>query len=119
MKLAFRCDPAHRALLPEPKPAKGGLPAWLKSMPSEAWSEIAGADVRTVKQCPPFIDAMGAGVLMPLIADLAFKDGEFSWNSELPVVEGREVIRSPLGVHVPEQASGAPFGGAGISSSSS
>jgi hypothetical protein len=113
VKLAFRCDPAHEVRLPKPVLAKAGLPEWLKTMPQNAWSEVAGADVRTLKQCPPFIDAMGTGVLMPLIADLTFKDGAFHWASDLPVVEGREVIRSPIGVHVPEQATGTPFGGAG------
>jgi hypothetical protein len=109
VKLTFRCDPAHEALLPKPAPARGGLPSWLKAMPAELWSETAGTDIRTVKQCPPFIDAMSMGVLMPLLADLTVSGGEFSWNSALPVVEGRDVIRSPLGVHVPEQARGAPF----------
>jgi hypothetical protein len=110
VKLAFRCDPAHEALLPRPVAAKSALPDWLRRMPAEAWSEIAGADLRTLKHCPPFIDAMQMGVLMPLIADLAFENGEFRWDSGLPVIEGREAIRSPLGLHPPEQAMGAPFG---------
>ena len=43
------------------------MPDWLKTMPSEAHSALLGQDVRTVKQCPPFLDAMGGGWMMPLL----------------------------------------------------
>ncbi|MBX2805702.1 MAG: hypothetical protein KTR19_07010 [Hyphomicrobiales bacterium] len=110
MKLTFRCHPDYKAILPKPVRAKCGLPDWLREMPANTWSEVAGAQVRTLKHCPPFIDAMSYGVLMPLTCDLSVKDGAFRWESPLPVIEGGNVGRSPIGAHVPEQGSGAPFG---------
>jgi hypothetical protein len=58
MRMIFRCDPALTDYLPRPIPARSALPDWLRAMPAKAHSEIHGRDIRTVKQCPPFIDAM-------------------------------------------------------------
>lgn len=109
MELIFRCHPALEAHLPRPMPAREALPAWLKEMQSEAMSAVLGQSVRTVKHCPPFIDAMGFGALIPLAVDLTFEAGTFSWESDLPVVPNSTVGRSPIGVHVPEQAAGSPL----------
>ncbi|MBP0618107.1 hypothetical protein [Jiella mangrovi] len=108
MKLQFRCLPGWKGKIPEPKAAAGSLPQWLKTMPRSAVSELIGAEVRTVKQCPPFVDAMGAGILFPLIADLHVKDGLFEWDSGLPAHPVARLTRSPVGVHLPEQLSGFP-----------
>ena len=62
MRMMFRCDPALTAYLPQPMPARSALPDWLRAMPATAPSEIHGRDIRTVKQCPPFVDAMAYGV---------------------------------------------------------
>ena len=104
MKLIFRRAPEAKAAA-EPRPARTGLPDWLKRMPAEAWSAVAGAELRTLKHCPPFIDAMSAGVLMPLAEDLHFDGANFSWDSEEPLL----AEASPIGIHAPEQAMGAPF----------
>ena len=48
-------------LIPEPVTARRGLPDWLKGMPSQVHSEELGLDIETVKQCPPFVDAMSGG----------------------------------------------------------
>jgi hypothetical protein len=34
------------------------LPDWLRAMPAKAHSDIHGREARTVKGCPPFVDAM-------------------------------------------------------------
>ena len=108
MKVRFSCLPEWEPYLPKPTLAAGQLPDWLKAMPSQAKSDtLAGAEVRTVKQCPPFIDAMQSGILFPLAADLPVKDGEFSWNWDLPAHAESSMTRSPIGVHVPEQAAGS------------
>ena len=60
MTIVFRCDPRIDHILPRPVPARRGLPEWLRSMPMAAFSDPQGTDVRTVKQCPPFVDAMSA-----------------------------------------------------------
>ena len=95
--------------MPRPVLANTARPAWLKDMPAEAPSAVlAGQNVRTVKQCPPFIDAMQEGILFPLACDVTVKDGDLSWDWDLPRQESGRTTRSPIGVHVPEQASGLP-----------
>ena len=75
MRMIFRCDPALAEHLPRPAPARGGLPDWLRQMPAKAHSDIHGRDIRTVKQCPPFVDAMAYGVLIPLPCDVSVERG--------------------------------------------
>ena len=109
MKIRFSCLPGYEPYLPKPTLAAGNLPDWLKRMPASAESAVlAGADVRTVKQCPPFVDAMQAGILFPLAADVTVRGGEFSWDWDLPRHPQSRLTRSPIGIHVPEQATGAP-----------
>ena len=107
--LTFRCPRELEGWLPAPIPAAQGLPAWLKSMPAEAFNGIAGADEDTVKRCPPFIDAMASGYLIPLICDVAVENGEFSWDIDLPPAGAVSFPRSPLGLHDPGQVSGTPL----------
>lgn len=109
MRVRLRCLPAYRGLVPEPTLAQGSLPGWLRRMPAEAASAVIGERVRTVKQCPPFLDAMRTGFLFPLAADLTVRDGVFHWDSGLPADPVARISRAPIGVHVPEQAEGAPF----------
>lgn len=110
MRFVVRCLPGFAGRIPQPTPARAALPDWLRAMPSAAAAEaLAGAEVRTLKHCPPLLDAMGAGVLFPLTADLTVRDGELSWDWEAPRHPEIAHTRSPVGVHLPEQASGAPF----------
>ena len=110
MHLTFRCLPGFEEILPKPVRARAGLPGWLKAMPASVISEtLGGVEVRTLKQCPPLIDAFSTGLLMPLAADIEVRDGELSWNWDPPRVPGLRHTRSPIGLHVPEQASGAPL----------
>ncbi|GKX34610.1 MAG: hypothetical protein MnENMB40S_22280 [Rhizobiaceae bacterium MnEN-MB40S] len=108
MKIRFACLPGYEAILPKPSLASGALPDWLKAMPATAASRVLlEAEVRTVKQCPPFVDAMQSGILFPLAADVRVENGEFSWNWDAPS-SGSRMTRSPIGVHAPEQATGLP-----------
>lgn len=110
MRITFRCLPGFENILPKPLPARTNLPDWFKRMPSTVASgTLGGVEVRTLKHCPPLIDALSAGVLMPLAADVTVTDGELSWDWEAPRVPGLRHTRSPIGLHVPEQAAGAPF----------
>ncbi|WP_186394937.1 MULTISPECIES: hypothetical protein [unclassified Stappia] len=111
MRLSFRCLPELVGHVPEPVPARAGFPDWLKAVPSVVASEfLGGAQVRTLKHCPPLIDALALGVMFRLAADLHVADGEISWDWSPPVAEGARQTRSPIGLHVPEQAAGVPFG---------
>lgn len=113
MKIELRCLPGYARHLPRPVPAATSLPDWLRAMPAETVSQVlGGASVRTLKQCLPFIDALRAGLLFPLATDLVVRDGDLSWNWDLPRHPVGRQTRSPVGVHVPEQARGAPLGDA-------
>jgi hypothetical protein len=109
MQVTFRCPPELLEILPRPVPAKDGLPEWLRTMPGEALVAELGAEIRTLKHCPPLIDAMRAGFLMPLAADVRVADGAFSWDWDPPPTELGRTTRSPLSFHHAEQATGSPL----------
>ncbi|WP_040485043.1 hypothetical protein [Lutibaculum baratangense] len=110
MRIKFRCLPGYRGHVPEPRRASEALPDWVRKMPAAATSPTRGGiDVPTVKRCPPFLDAVREGIVFPLVTDLHVRGGEISWDWDLPEVEGRLTIESPIGVHAPEQLTGAPF----------
>ena len=78
-------------------------------MPREAVSETHGGTVRTLKQCPPFVDAMSHGFVIGLPCDVAVSQGRLSWDWDLPPLALDEHPRSPLSFFVPAQSIGAPF----------
>jgi len=85
------------------------LPDWLKSMPPQAFSTIMGREDNTVKRCPPFVDAMTSGFLIPLICDLRVEDGEITWDVDFPQADAVYFARSPIGVHDASQVTGTPL----------
>jgi hypothetical protein len=109
MNITFRCDPALIDLLPRPVPAKAALPAWLRAMTPRADSAVHGRSIRTLKQCPPFVDAMGHGFMILLPCDVHVHGGEFGWDWPLPPLGINGHPRAPLSFHVPEQIAGSPL----------
>jgi hypothetical protein len=109
MMLTFRCPPELDAVLPRPIPAVQGLPDWYKAAPAKAFNQTMGEETQTVKKCPPFIDAMTYGFLIPLPIDLRVQDGEFSWSFDVPKGFVSEYSHSPIGFHDPSQVAGTPF----------
>lgn len=108
--ITARCHPALEPILPKPVPAAQALPGWLRDMPGEvAAPSLGGEPVRTLKHCPPIIDALSLGVLIPLATDLTIRGGEVAWDWDPPVLSDARISRAPVGLHVPEQATGAPF----------
>ncbi|ALG91077.1 MULTISPECIES: hypothetical protein [Actibacterium] len=109
MKIIARCHPQLEPLLPRPVPAAQALPGWLRAMPGQVEAEtLGGAPIRTLKHCPPFIDALSLGLMIPLATDLHVKDGEISWDWDPPIIPDAPLTRAPIGLHAPEQASGMP-----------
>ncbi|HZQ11274.1 MAG TPA: hypothetical protein VFB31_00510 [Pseudolabrys sp.] len=108
MTLTFRCAPELASILPPPIPAVQGLPDWFKAMPQKAFNAILQEDSQTVKRCPPFIDAMTYGFLLPLVCDLKVENGEFSWDFDLPPGPSG-AARSPISFHDGSQVAGSPF----------
>jgi hypothetical protein len=107
--LTFRCPKELDGLLPPPIPAALGLPDWFKAMPARAFNATVMGEDDTVKRCPPFIDAMTGGFLIPLICDLRFENGEFSWDNELPAGTSVNYARSPIAIHDPGQVTATPL----------
>lgn len=105
----FRCPPELMGVLPKPIPAVQGLPDWFKALPQQNFSETMQRDYFTIKKCPPFIDAMTYGFLMPLLADLTVTDGEFSWKTDWPGGDFANTTRSPIDYHDASQVAGTPF----------
>jgi hypothetical protein len=109
MNITFRCDPSLIDLLPRPVPAKAALPEWLRRMAPRVPSAVHGRAIRTVKQCPPFVDAMTHGFMILLPCDLQVAAGRFSWDWPLPALTVPGHPRAPLSFHVPEQIAGSPL----------
>lgn len=109
MLIRFRCDPALVGHIPPPVPARAALPDWLRTMPSRAESDLHGGPVRTLKRCPPFVDAMAHGFVIPLPCDVRVAGGRLSWDWDLPSPSRPSHPRSPLSFHAPAQVEGSPF----------
>jgi hypothetical protein len=109
MRITFRCDPALLDLLPRPQPARAALPDWLRAMAPRVPSEMHGRPIRTLKQCPPFVDAMSHGFMIFLPCDVVVQNGQFSWRWSLPELSLHNHPKAPLSFHVPEQLLGSPL----------
>ncbi|MBC7711494.1 MAG: hypothetical protein H7203_15650 [Rhizobacter sp.] len=109
MHITFRCDPSLIDLLPAPVLAKNALPDWLRTMAPRAASALHLRRIRTVKQCPPFVDAMTHGFMILLPCDVNVQGGQFSWDWPLTGLQLNNHPRAPLSFHVAEQIAGTPL----------
>lgn len=100
MRVELSCLPELAELLPPPVPARRALPDWLRAMPLTQAIEGFGEEP-TVKNCPPFIDAMTEGFVIPLATDIAVEDGRFTWDWPHEA--------SPLSFHFATQVAGSPL----------
>jgi hypothetical protein len=103
LNVVFRCPPELEGVLPRPSLALLGLPDWFKAMPASAFSSVMQTEQLTVKKCPPFIDAMTQGFLIPLVTDLKIEDGAFSWVLKCPAARSRAIA---LAARLPRQCAG-------------
>src|SRR3546814_16798717 len=77
-------------------------------MPLSAWAADFEEKVKTVKGCPPVIDAMTHGFLLTLACDLQVDRGRFEWNWDaLPSELQPHVTRSPIHFHMAEAGEGS------------
>src|SRR4026209_1438895 len=94
--IEFHVEPALFGKIPEPVPAARWGPHWLKELPVD----LEGAP--TIKRCPPFLQAMTAGYIIPVPFDVQFKnspEGELSYYS----------VGAMPRRHLPSQQVGTPF----------
>jgi hypothetical protein len=82
--------------IPHPYPAAKAVPAWLKNMPTDI------GDGGTLKRCPPFLEAVTAGYVIPAASDIVLT---LSAQGVLSV----DGDASRLSAHHPVQYDGAPF----------
>ncbi len=93
-KTRFTTEPDLRDIIPEPTPARKSLPEWFKKLPN--FSENDGWKSRTIKRCPPVLDAMSAGYILSTPAEMELRisdDGRVvDWKCDFfrPVIEAHE-----------------------------
>lgn len=106
--IEFHTDDPQR--FPAPFPANRAVPQWLKDMPIDRPLEAqrpTGPEtipVPTVKQCPPFIEAMTCGYMIPLAGDVTFR---MDATGGLTFTAAGKII----GTQHPLQTQGSPFQG--------
>jgi hypothetical protein len=109
LTVTFRCPPELEGVLPRPLPAVEGLPDWFKTLPQKAFSAVLQEHQHTVKKCPPFVDAMTYGFLLPLVSDLTVENGVLSWDRDVPGGAFTAYPRSPIDFHDGTQVAGTPL----------
>jgi len=89
-EIEFLCHPEDYGVIPEPIPAKKFIPEWYKALPMKTGPGLSSS---TIKRCNPFLDAMSAGWIIPLCADVEISSNEnasgvsYNWNFYKPVIE--------------------------------
>ena len=92
----------HGDVYPHPYPASREVPEWFKSMPIQAGTQ-GDRVMKTVKSCPPFLEAMTCGYIIPVATDISLAvDAAGNFHGESSNVE-------ILHYHAPSQVQGAPF----------
>ena len=100
MEIKFSCPPELDGKLPPPRPARRALPDSLREMEMTQQIQDIGEE-KTLKYCPPFVDAMAHGFVIPLAADISIEDSRFSWDWDYE--------ESPVSFHFATQARGSPL----------
>ena len=83
-RVEFFCDERCKGVIPEPYEARKYMPDWYKRLNAKGVNED-GFKFPTLKRCPPFLDALCTGWIIPLAADVQFvvrdKGEGVSWES--------------------------------------
>jgi hypothetical protein len=95
--------------IPAPYPAGKALPEWYRNLEGDVHLPGVPGTLHTVKQCPPFLDAMASGYIIPLCGDVNFAMDE----------AGKLTLECPNGdtnveTHHPAQVAGSPWGDAPV-----
>jgi hypothetical protein len=101
--IEFLCNQEILSRFPRPFPANQQIPNWLKAMPMDRPNPTGPGGIDgTVKRCPPFLEAMTAGYIIPLPCDCYFAvdaRGQFTAQSQHQLVSSHDYL----------QYQGAPF----------
>ena len=89
---------------PPPYPASRNIPDWYKNLQAEcSTSDPAQPVLPTIKRCPPFLEAIAGGYIIPVADDIQFTTdarGNLSFACKNDIVH----------THNPGQYKGTPFG---------
>lgn len=89
-EIEFLCAQEDVDVIPKPYPARKFIPDWFKALPPKLHD---GLEASTIKRCNPFLDAMSAGWIIPLAADVEFSSNEdmsgvsYKWSFYKSMVE--------------------------------
>lgn len=99
--IEFRCLPEDWDVIPKPYPARKYVPEWYKALGNRVrgddGKEESGFRTSTVKRCPPFLDAMQAGYIIPLAADVHMRVNEdcssceYRWDFYRTMIENHSM----------------------------
>lgn len=105
-KLRFTTEPELYGVIPEPIPARHALPEWFKKLPNytNKGKEKTNWPGRTIKRCPPFLDALSTGYIIGTPAEIEIRvsmDGRVvDWKTDF--------LRPVIEAHSQEQVTGNP-----------
>jgi len=104
--IEFICRPEDKGVVAEPVSAGDILPAWFRRLPGIDQQQLSATNNGlTVKRCMPFLDALSAGWIIPLAADVRLEISEGGCN----VTAGWELDREMVSNHASFQVAGNPF----------
>jgi Family of unknown function (DUF6065) len=107
-KIEFSLVHGTEEVFPRPFAANRDIPDWFKAMPTEG--EAPGISLPTVKNCPPFIEAMTCGYLIPLVADISLSlDRAGVFHGHGPTGYSPSRYANIVQIHQSTQVKGAPF----------
>ncbi len=92
-QLEFLCFDDDLGNIPEPYPARKLIPEWYKALPMKLG---LGFEQSTLKRCPPFLDAMVTGWIIPLVADVRIQSNhdcshiEYESQYPRPMIENHQ-----------------------------
>lgn len=103
-KVVFSTEPELYGVIPEPVPARTNIPEWFKRLKNFTVPDEGGFPGRTIKRCPPFLDALVSGWLIPTPCEIEIvvqKDQTYvEWNTRFS--------RAPIEPHANSQIEGHP-----------
>ena len=113
--IQFLCRAKRCGVIAEPMPARNELPDWFRRLPGVDRDHLfATNDGVTVKRCPPFLDALATGWIVPLAATIRLEvrdDGkhvEAGWEFDRTMVSNHSAFqiagnpdepRPPMKIH--------------------
>ena len=100
-KIEFRCYTEDWDVIPKPYSARKHMPEWYKKLKDNVKDDEGnpqkGFNSFTVKRCPPVLDAMSVGWIIPLAADIHITTNDdcsgVNWDSqfEKPIMQSHSL----------------------------